>query len=321
MARRPRRRLIGDLVAAIQAQLRIVGDIGEGFELRAAVLQLVAIQHNFADLGVSIAARAGITAEGARDRIRQYMVLYVGVPIEGAELQVVSGIPEFARRIRELRVEDGYQIVSGASSDIHSGLQLKQSQYILLHTEPDRDAAHRWRVANRIRRGGGGAQAKILDYLRHNVGRVITTEELRYVSGGSAEFARRLRELRTEEGFAIATRFTGRPDLAMSQYVLESVDRVAEVHDRQIPDEVQREVYQRDRNTCRSCGWNRDRWAESDPRLLELHHLEEHVVGGANTADNLVVLCSRCHDGVHAGRIEIVRESSGLVFHARHSRK
>jgi len=136
------------------------------------------------------------------------------------------------------------------------------------------------------------------------VGQVVTTEELKYVAKTS-EFGRRVRELRTEQGYAIATCFTGRPDLSMGEYVLESLDRVSEPHDRQIPFAAQKEVYERAGNACQLCGWSRERWTREDPRILELHHLLHHVTGGANTPDNLVVLCSKCHDGVHAGRLEL----------------
>ena len=122
-----------------------------------------------------------------------------------------------------------------------------------------------------------------------------------------------MRELRTEEGYSISTRFTGRPDLGMGEYILESSERIAEPHDRNIPFEVQRIVYDRANSTCQLCGWNRERWTREDPRILELHHIAEHVDGGPNVPENLAVLCSRCHDDVHAGRTElpsdIVRQS------------
>jgi hypothetical protein len=141
----------------------------------------------------------------------------------------------------------------------------------------------------------------LLRYLLANVGQVVTTEELAYVAKAK-EFGRRVRELRTEQGFPVATMFTGRPDLKMGEYVLESSGRISEPHDRKIPFEVQREVYARDRNTCKSCGWTHDRWTRKDPRILELHHIQEHAAHGVNVAENLVVLCSRCHDDVRAKR-------------------
>lgn len=122
------------------------------------------------------------------------------------------------------------------------------------------------------------------------------------------EFGRCVPELRTEEGYAIATHFTGRPDLKMGDYVLESADRIAEPHDRKIPFDVQKLVYDRAHNTCQLCGWNRDRWTRDDPRILELHHVAEHVDGGRNVPENLVVLCSKCHDDLHAARVELPPE-------------
>jgi hypothetical protein len=112
--------------------------------------------------------------------------------------------------------------------------------------------------------------------------------------------------LRTEEGYLIATRFTGRPDLGIGQYILQSKDRVAEPHARNIPNDVEKVVYKRDDNTCRLCKWNQEKWSVKDPRILELHHLVHHSKGGANESCNLIVICSKCHDEVHAGKHDIV---------------
>ena|GEM_PF-4707183 len=43
------------------------------------------------------------------------------------------------------------------------------------------DAAHRWRIANEIRKKKLGVRDKILEYMRRNVGKHITGEELRYI--------------------------------------------------------------------------------------------------------------------------------------------
>jgi len=83
---------------------------------------------------------------------------------------------------------------------------------------------------------------------------------------------------------------------------LQSTDRVAEPHDRHVSEEVQRNVYSRDNNTCRICGWNFDRWSSEDPRFLELHHLEHHQHGGENIEQNLIVACNKCHDQIHSGK-------------------
>jgi 5-methylcytosine-specific restriction endonuclease McrA len=94
----------------------------------------------------------------------------------------------------------------------------------------------------------------------------------------------------------------------MGQYVLESSDRVAEPHDRNIPREVEKNVYSRDNNTCRVCGWDNEKWSSDDPRILELHHLIEHKDRGEISEINLTVICSQCHDEVHSGRHKAIIE-------------
>lgn len=51
------------------------------------------------------------------------------------------------------------------------------------------------------RAAGGGARARLRAHFLVNIGRVMNSEELRAVAGGINEWARRVRELRNEEGF------------------------------------------------------------------------------------------------------------------------
>lgn len=275
-------------------------------ELRPKVLALIPIFHGLRDLGKALIPSEHCSA--ARDRILYYFRRYPGTIIKGDELLVISGIQEYARRVRELRVQFGWAIVSGVTikemiedeaEEIPAELKaVRPNEYILLSTEPDRDAAHRWHVANTIRKERGSVRDKILKFFRANVGRGVTNEELRYVAGDKTEWARRVRELRTEHGWPIATKTTGRPDLGVGVYVLQA-DRQSPEHDRSIPDDVRREVLRRDRYKCRMCGWSHEEWNPSDPRHLELHHVEHHVKGGANVKENLMTLCTVCHDKVH----------------------
>ena len=137
-----------------------------------------------------------------------------------------------------------------------------------------------------------------MKFFRANVGKKITGEELRYIANEKTEWARRVRELRTEFGWPIVTCNTGRPDLDVGVYLLEA-DRQSPEHDRDIPDPVKRAVLRRDGYKCKNCGWSHIEWNRSDPRHLELHHIKHHVSGGKNTAENLVTLCTVCHDEVH----------------------
>lgn len=295
---------VQDLIADIDSTLASLKQDYTGLALRDKVLRLVGVLRSTKRLNIAVARDSGCDANSARERIKLYMARHVGVSLAAAELEVVSGISEYGRRIRELRVQEGYRILSCFSNDPEMGVVLEKDHYLLLRAEPDKTAAHRWYLANRIRKKSGSASDRILEYLQANVGDIVTSEELHYVAKVSS-FGRRSRELRTEQGFAVATHFTGRPDLKQGEYVLETLERIAEAHDRSIPEEVQRKVYARDANTCRNCRWNRDAWTRDDPRYLELHHIEEHAHGGKNEDDNLLVLCNRCHDDVHAGRIKL----------------
>lgn len=247
-------------------------------------------------------------ATAARDRILYYFRKYAGTVINGDELLVVSGIQEYARRLRELRVQFGWKIVSGVTINemLHEEAEevpdalnaMKPNAYVLLSADEDRDAAHRWNVANTIRKQRGSVREKILKFLKANVGLGVTNEELRYVAGDKTEWARRVRELRTEFGWPIATQSTGRPDLGVGVYTLQD-DRQSPEHDRSIPDDIRREVLRRDGYKCLECGWSHDEWNPSDPRHLEPHHVKHHVRGGENVAGNLKTLCTVCHDKTH----------------------
>jgi hypothetical protein len=293
---------IRGLIAEIDQKLSVFEADFESLTLRAKVLRLVSILQSERALSVEVLLSEGITPTAAREKLRVYFVKHVGIVLDAIELEVVSGISDYGRRIRELRVVDGYKILTGAGNDPEEGLNLMPSQYLLIRAEPDNTAARRWQIANRIRKEtNGGSQGRILRFLQANVGQVVTTEEIIYV-GRATESPRRARELRTEKGYAVATRFTGRPDLKQGEYVLENEQITAEPHDRQISHAVAIEVFARDQNKCRVCGWEHSLWTRQNPRFLELHHFEHHEVGGKNIALNLLVLCNVCHDSVHAGR-------------------
>ena len=275
--------------------------------LRERVISLVPAHNLLRDLGCSLIPRKYATA--ARERILHYLCEYPRTIIKGEELMVVSGISEWARRVRELRVEFGWKIVSGTTAKEMAkegefpvpGIEpskLRPDDYILLDEKQDRDAAFRWNMANQIRRKKIGIRDRILEFMLMNVGQQISGEELRYLAGNKTEWARRVRELRTEFGWQIMTKTTGIPDLPVGIYVLAS-DRQAPEHDRTIPDSVRSEVLLRDEYKCQSCGWHHEKWNPSDPRHLEAHHIEHHAKGGQNSTENLISLCNICHDNVH----------------------
>lgn len=293
----------------------------EAPNLRAKVQALVPAYHLLRDLGSSLIPKEDATS--ARDRILFYLRKYPRVVVDGDELMVVSGIGEWARRVRELRVEFGWWIYSGVTvadmgedaritgnnaelASLRNALgidpsKIKPDQYVLMRAEQDREAAHRWNVLNDIRKKKVSVSDRIIEYFRRNIGQEITGEELKYLAKDKKEWARRVRELRTEHGWPIVTKSSGREDLAVGVYVLEK-DRQAEVHDRLIPDPIRLAVLARDGFKCaeRGCGWHRGMLSPDDPRkMLELHHRQHHKDKGENTVDNLVTLCNVHHDEQH----------------------
>lgn len=307
-----RRRLV-DLLTNFELRL-------QENDLREQVRALIPAIHLLRDLGSSLIPQGDVTS--ARDRILYYLRRYPLTIIAGDELGVVSGISEYARRIRELRVEHGWPIYSGTTAkemleeEMADGTgnlfgpelpaaairAMRADDYILIG-EQDRDAAHRWHLANDIRKMDLSMRDRLLLYLLKNVEKPVTGEELRYVANGKQSWPRRTRELRTEEGWPVATRNSGRPDLPVGVYVLEA-DRQLPPHDRQIPDPVRVAVLERDNFRCRCCGWKPAVRTPGDPRaLLELHHIEHHAGGGSNDEDNLITLCNVHHDEVHRQKL------------------
>lgn len=277
-------------------------------DIRDQVLKIIPAFHQLRVFGINVIPDGGKLA--ARTRILYYFQRYPEIVIDSDELLVVSGITDYQRRIRELRVEFGWPILSGKTvqsmiaderwPDLQSDIEsIKPDQYFFLKSGQDKEAAFRWNESNEIRRLTIGVKDKLLEYFRRNVGRSITGEELSYLASGKKEWARRTRELRTEEGWPIKTRNTGRPELPVGVYVLEE-DKQAEPHDRKIDDSIRVSVLERDNYSCRKCGWNGGLRKAEDPRqFLELHHLNYHASKGDNSVDNLVTICNVHHDYIH----------------------
>ncbi len=294
---RPRRKPRRDPAAELQRLRKLLEDLPSTHpstrdDIRREVQLLAQVLEALRALARS--RLAAITdALGARDRILAYLRMFPGAVIDGSELQIVGGIQEFARRIRELRVQFGYNISTG-----YSRRDLKPDQYILESSDPDGEAAEKWQVANTIRREGGSARDRILHLLQAFVGKPVTGEQIAYVAK-VREDGRRVRELRREYGTRVVTRHTGRPDLPAGVYVLESLDQLPK-HDRRIPDAIYDSVLERDMYRCRKCGWSLEYRSRPGRRqFLEVHHVEHHQHGGENNSDNLVTLCNVHHDEIH----------------------
>ena len=142
-----------------------------------------------------------------------------------------------------------------------------------------------------------GARDKIRDYFIANVGKVVTTKQIRKIAGIS-EYARRIRELRDEEGYQILSH-NDRVDLKPGQYILETLER-RPVIARGINPQLRNEILERNGYTCQRCGAGP---GDVDPfnsgRKIRLHidHIRPITQGGTDIRDNLRVLCSACNQG------------------------
>lgn len=139
----------------------------------------------------------------------------------------------------------------------------------------------------------------ILDFLLANVGLVVTSRQLQKVSGWRAEWARRVRELRDEEGWPILSH-KDRGDLKPGQYMLESAKRKPALP-RLISKETRAYVLERNGYTCQMCGL-----AAGDPDpfntertvRLTMGHIVDKSKGGDDSPGNLRAVCTNCNEGL-----------------------
>lgn len=144
----------------------------------------------------------------------------------------------------------------------------------------------------------GGARAKLRAHFLANLGRTMDSNELRAVAENQSEWARRVRELRTEEGYQILTH-NDRSDLKPGQYRLES-SKPQPAFARAISKETRAYVLDRNGFTCQMCGAVAGEPHPYDPsRKTRLHlgHVIDKTMGGADDASNLRAICSVCNEG------------------------
>lgn len=70
-----------------------------------------------------------------------------------------------------------------------------------------------------------GSKQLILEFFMRNVGRVLESKDIQKASGGAVEWARRVRELRNEDGYQILSH-KDRANLKPNQYLMETIERV-----------------------------------------------------------------------------------------------
>ncbi|MGZ8217571.1 HNH endonuclease [Methylomagnum sp.] len=160
-----------------------------------------------------------------------------------------------------------------------------------------------------IEKKSNGARAKLRQHFLANIGRIMDSEELRTVAGGISEWGRRVRELRTEEGYQILTH-NDRSDLKPGQYLLLDSKPIP-AFERAISKEVRAFVLDRNGFTCQMCGAVAGEAHPYDPtRKTRLHigHIIDKSQGGTDDSGNLRAICSVCNEG--ASNLTLERPSS-----------
>ncbi len=143
-----------------------------------------------------------------------------------------------------------------------------------------------------------GAKAKLRQYFIENVGKVMSSDELRAVADDKSEWARRVRELRTEEGYQILTH-NDRSSLKPGQYLLLDAKPIP-AFERSISKETRAFVLDRNGFTCQMCGAVASEPHPYDPtRTTRLHigHIVDKSMGGTDDPSNLRAICSGCNEG------------------------
>ncbi len=151
----------------------------------------------------------------------------------------------------------------------------------------------------RKRPKGISAREAIRRYLLKNIGRVIEGSELREVSGGISEWARRVRELRDEEGYDILTD-KDRADLKPGQYML-LTDKRRPILDRTISKELRPRILERNGFTCQMCGaaaGDPDPFRPGRTVRLTIGHIIPFSKGGKAEFGNLRAECTNCNEGL-----------------------
>jgi HNH endonuclease len=148
------------------------------------------------------------------------------------------------------------------------------------------------------RRLGGGARAKLRSYFLANLGKVMDSNELRDAAGGITEWARRVRELRNEEGYLILTH-NDRSTLKPGEYLLETA-KPQPAFERAISKETRAFVLDRNGFTCQMCGavaGEPHPYDVTRKTRLHLGHVIDKSMGGSDEASNLRAICSVCNEG------------------------
>jgi hypothetical protein len=161
---------------------------------------------------------------------------------------------------------------------------------------------------------GHGAKGKLLAFFKANVGRVVTSKQLRDAAGVEvSEWARRVRELRDEEGMQILTH-VDREELKPGEYLLETL-KLRPAVARGISGRVRRRIYERNGFTCRVCGAEAGEESGCEPGKkcrLQIDHILPISQGGTDDEHNLRAVCVY----YNKDKADIIKPASGQAVSA-----
>lgn len=142
-----------------------------------------------------------------------------------------------------------------------------------------------------------GSKERIRQFLLANIGRVVTSIQVRDAAGaGVSEWARRVRELREDEHWPILTH-NDSADLKPGQYLLKEAppDKSSLKFSRPISAKLRAEVLDRNGFTCQMCGLTPGEIDPATGRKVRLHigHIKDKSLGGRDELMNLRALWLR----------------------------
>lgn len=144
-----------------------------------------------------------------------------------------------------------------------------------------------------------GSKQLILAFFLNNIGKVLESKEIQAASSGASEWARRVRELRNEEGYQILSH-KDRADLRPNQYLLETTHRIPSFK-RDISKETRARVLERNGYTCQMCGaaaGDPDPFDGNRTIRLDMGHILDKSKGGDDSPQNLRAVCTNCNEGL-----------------------
>ena len=144
-----------------------------------------------------------------------------------------------------------------------------------------------------------GSKRLVLEFLLENIGIVVEAKEIQSFAGGVSEWARRLRELRNEDGWQILSH-KDRADLKPGQYLLETKKRLP-AFKRGVSKETRAKVLERNGYTCQMCGvaaGDPDPLSRGRTVRLTMGHIIDKSKGGKDTLGNLRAVCTNCNEGL-----------------------